>query len=161
MSSMRCVAGGSALVTMVMACGVSGQKPAGTAAETSIREGPITPAASVVCLATIDGTVRMYRLHKQHTWMLTMVNPAGANAPVELPLPGAEPALLATNARLTYRGYDGAVALSIDSSASGASLDLRFDPNVTGAAAKSIPDGVVRFATAASLAIPPCRIVPP
>ncbi len=161
MARMRGVAGGSALLTMMMACGVSGQKSTSTAAAVSNREGPATPTTSVVCLATIDGTVRMYRLHKQHTWMLTMANPAAANAPVELSLPGAEPALLATNAKLTYRGYGGALAFSLDSSASGASLDLRVDANVPDEAARAIPEGVIRYATAAALAIPPCRIVPP
>lgn len=151
-----------------VACGVSGQQPAVSATPASqVATPPETRTPSVVCLATVDGNVRLYRLHRSTPgadgvaeWHLTMTEPASKAAPVDVPLPGAVAAVLADNARLSYRSASG-VTVQLDTSADGARLDVSVRPGAERDGAGLLPPGSERIDTGGAVRLPPCRIDAP
>lgn len=137
-------------------CGVAGQQPEAPPPPVA----PVSPprvTRAVVCLARVGETVRVYQLRylvaddgRDGEWRLSMTDPASTGAPLDLALPGAAPVLAAASATLVYRSPAAGVAVRLEASAAGATLDVAVDSAHT--------PGGERMSTGGSVRVPPCRI---
>jgi hypothetical protein len=143
------------LTVAAAACGAAGQEPA-TPPLVTPAVPPAAPTRVVVCLPAVGATVRVYRLfyvpapEAAAGWRLSMSEPATTEPPVEVSLPGAEPAIMASRARLDYRSAGQGVSIALDTSGDGASLSVATD-------AQARP-GLERLATGGLVRLPPCRV---
>lgn len=137
-------------------CGVAGQQPEAQ----SPLAAPVSPprvTRAVVCLATVGETVRLYQVRylvaddgRDGEWRLSMTDPASTGAPLDVALPGATPVVAAASATLVYRSLAAGVAVRLETSAAGATLDVAVDPAHTPGGERMSTGGIVR--------LPPCRI---
>lgn len=145
------------------ACGVSGQQPPPAPAPKA--QGETARPRAVVCLATVSDTVRIYRLHEAdraggpgREWRLTMTEPASKRPPLVLTLPGAAPAVMAQQVRLSYRSGNGGVMVTLDSSGDAASLDVYVNYELEVNIDASLAPEVDRLNTHGAVKLPPCRV---
>ncbi len=141
---------------LVSGCGVAGQQPEAQPPPA----GPVSPprvTRAVVCLATVGETVRLYQLRylvagagTDGEWRLSMTAPASAGAPLDVALPGAAPVVAAASVTLAYRAPAAGIAVRLETSAAGATLDVAVDPAQTPGGERMSTGGIVR--------LPPCRI---
>lgn len=143
------------LAVAAAACGAAGQEPGSTSPPATPVVPPAAPTRVVVCLPSVGATVRVYRLfyvpapEAAAGWRLAMTEPATRDAPIEVPLPGAEPAITPSRVRLDYQSPDG-VSIALDTSSDGASLDIAAGPQAG--------PHLARLATGGPVRLPPCRV---
>ena len=87
-----------------------------------------------------------------------MTEPASKRPPLELPLPGAAPAVMAQHVRLAYRSANGGVMVTLDSSGDAAVLDVYVNYELEVNVDASLTPEIDRLNTHGAVRLPPCRV---